>query len=199
MDYYERAGLAPVPGQARLQPGRLRLHHLHRQLRPAARGGLAPRSTRPTWPWSSVLSGNRNFEGRINPDVKMNYLASPPLVVAYALAGTMDIDLATRAARHRRRRRSRSTCATSGRPPRRSQDVIDAVDRRGDVHPRLRRRVRRRRALAVAADPDRRHLRLGRRLDLRPPAAVLRGHAARPAAGHRHRRARGCWPSWATR
>ncbi|WP_326556990.1 aconitate hydratase [Micromonospora sp. NBC_01796] len=42
----------------------------------------------------SVLSGNRNFEGRINPDIKMNYLASPPLVVAYALAGTMDIDLA---------------------------------------------------------------------------------------------------------
>src|SRR5205814_8663103 len=41
-----------------------------------------------------VLSGNRNFEGRINPDVKANYLASPPLVVAYALAGTMDIDLA---------------------------------------------------------------------------------------------------------
>jgi aconitate hydratase len=41
----------------------------------------------------SVLSGNRNFEGRINPDIKMNYLASPPLVVAYALAGTMDIDL----------------------------------------------------------------------------------------------------------
>ncbi len=41
----------------------------------------------------SVLSGNRNFEGRINPDVKMNYLASPPLVVAYALAGTMKIDL----------------------------------------------------------------------------------------------------------
>ena len=41
---------------------------------------------------SAVLSGNRNFEGRINPDVKMNYLASPPLVVAYALAGTMDHD-----------------------------------------------------------------------------------------------------------
>src|SRR3954453_10456726 len=40
----------------------------------------------------SVLSGNRNFEGRINPDVKMNYLASPPLCVAYALAGTMDWD-----------------------------------------------------------------------------------------------------------
>jgi aconitate hydratase len=44
---------------------------------------------------ASVLSGNRNFEGRINPDVKANYLASPPLVVAYALAGTTDVDLAT--------------------------------------------------------------------------------------------------------
>jgi aconitate hydratase len=42
---------------------------------------------------TSVLSGNRNFEGRINPDVKMNYLASPPLVVAYALAGSMTVDL----------------------------------------------------------------------------------------------------------
>jgi aconitate hydratase len=45
----------------------------------------------------SVLSGNRNFEGRIHPDVRMNYLASPPLVVAYALAGTMDIELGTAA------------------------------------------------------------------------------------------------------
>ena len=44
---------------------------------------------------TSVLSGNRNFEGRIHPDVRMNYLASPPLVVAYALAGTMDLDLTT--------------------------------------------------------------------------------------------------------
>ncbi|CAG4934323.1 aconitate hydratase AcnA [Acidithrix sp. C25] len=43
----------------------------------------------------SVLSGNRNFEGRINPDVRMNYLASPPLVIAYAIAGTMNINLAS--------------------------------------------------------------------------------------------------------
>ena len=43
---------------------------------------------------TAVLSGNRNFEGRISPDIKMNYLASPPLVIVYALAGTMDIDLA---------------------------------------------------------------------------------------------------------
>ena len=55
----------------------------------------------------SVLSGNRNFEGRINPDVKMNYLASPPLVVAYAIAGTMDIDLVERPARPGRERRRR--------------------------------------------------------------------------------------------
>jgi len=44
---------------------------------------------------AAVLSGNRNFEGRIHPDVRMNYLASPPLVVAYALAGSMDVDLTT--------------------------------------------------------------------------------------------------------
>lgn len=44
---------------------------------------------------TSVLSGNRNFEGRINPDIKMNYLASPPLVIAYALAGSMDFDFET--------------------------------------------------------------------------------------------------------
>src|ERR671939_759904 len=44
---------------------------------------------------AAVLSGNRNFEGRINPLVRANYLASPPLVVAYAIAGTADIDLTT--------------------------------------------------------------------------------------------------------
>ena len=51
---------------------------------------------------AAVLSGNRNFEGRINPDVKMNYLASPPLVIAYALAGTMDFDFEIGAARQGR-------------------------------------------------------------------------------------------------
>ena len=61
----------------------------------------------------SVLSGNRNFEGRINPDVKMNYLASPPLVVAYALAGTMDFDMEHEPL-GRRPTVPRCTCATSG-------------------------------------------------------------------------------------
>ena len=55
----------------------------------------------------SVLSGNRNFEGRINPDTRANYLASPPLVVAYALAGRMDIDLNNESARKRLRGRAR--------------------------------------------------------------------------------------------
>ena len=54
-----------------------------------------------------MLSGNRNFEGRIHPEVKMNYLASPPLVVAYALAGRMDLDLVERAARPGHGRRAR--------------------------------------------------------------------------------------------
>ncbi len=65
---------------------------------------------------AAVLSGNRNFEGRINQDVKLNYLASPLLVVAYAIAGTMDIDLDAATRSERTRRASRSTCATSGRP-----------------------------------------------------------------------------------
>jgi aconitate hydratase len=54
---------------------------------------IAAAATEHTLALVSVLSGNRNFEGRINPDVRMNYLASPPLVVAYAIAGTMDVDL----------------------------------------------------------------------------------------------------------
>jgi len=92
MDYYERAGLIPYLEQ-------LGFHlvgygcttcignsgPLHPEISAAIdRGGLAV---------ASVLSGNRNFEGRINPDCRMNYLASPPLVVAYALAGSMDVDL----------------------------------------------------------------------------------------------------------
>ena len=73
---------------------------------------------------AAVLSGNRNFEGRVNPDVRANYLASPPLVVAYALAGSMQIDLIEGAARHRQRRASRSTSRTSGRPRQEIQEFI---------------------------------------------------------------------------
>ena len=94
MDYYERAGLTPY------------LEKLGFNLvgygctTCIGNSGPLPESISAAVASSdlavvSVLSGNRNFEGRINPDVKMNYLASPPLVVAYALAGTMDIDLLT--------------------------------------------------------------------------------------------------------
>ena len=92
---------------ARLQPRRLRLHDVHRQLRAAAARRSPRRSARRDLAVVSVLSGNRNFEGRINPDVKMNYLASPPLCVAYALAGTMDIDIVARPARPGRAGRGR--------------------------------------------------------------------------------------------
>ena len=62
----------------------------------------------------AVLSGNRNFEGRMHPLVRANYLASPPLVVAYALAGRMDIDMASEPL-GQDSAASRSTCAKSGR------------------------------------------------------------------------------------
>ncbi len=68
----------------------------------------------------SVLSGNRNFEGRINPDVKMNYLMSPPLVVAYALAGSMDLDITTEPLGMDMQAPT-SSSRTSGRPARRSR------------------------------------------------------------------------------
>ena len=68
----------------------------------------------------AVLSGNRNFEGRIHPDVRMNYLASPPLVVAYALVGTMDIELTTEPLGTTAAGEPVSCSPTCGRRPQRS-------------------------------------------------------------------------------
>jgi aconitate hydratase len=92
MDYYERAGLIPYLeelGFHLVGYGCTTCIGNSGPLRPeisaaVEQGDLVV---------ASVLSGNRNFEGRINPDCRMNYLASPPLVVAYALAGSMDVDL----------------------------------------------------------------------------------------------------------
>ncbi len=92
MDYYERAGLIPYLdklGFNLVGYGCTTCIGNSGPLPPAISGAVNENDLTVV----SVLSGNRNFEGRINPDVKMNYLASPPLVVAYALAGTMDIDL----------------------------------------------------------------------------------------------------------
>ena len=72
-----------------------------------------------------MLSGNRNFEGRINPDVKMNYLASPPLVVAYALAGSMDVDLTNDPLGTDTDGNAGLPAATSGRRPQEVQATID--------------------------------------------------------------------------
>jgi len=92
MDYYQRAGLTPYLeklGFNLVGYGCTTCIGNSGPLPEAISAAVADRDLAVV----SVLSGNRNFEGRINPDVKMNYLASPPLVVAYALAGTMDIDL----------------------------------------------------------------------------------------------------------
>jgi aconitate hydratase len=94
MDYYERAGLTPYLeklGFNLVGYGCTTCIGNSGPLPEAISAAVAENDLAVV----SVLSGNRNFEGRINPDVKMNYLASPPLVVAYALAGTMDIDLTT--------------------------------------------------------------------------------------------------------
>ncbi len=92
MDYYEKAGLVPYLDQlgfALVGYGCTTCIGNSGPLLPAISDGIA----RGDLAAVSVLSGNRNFEGRIGPDVRMNYLASPPLVVAYALAGSMKVDL----------------------------------------------------------------------------------------------------------
>ena len=94
MDYYDRAGLTPyleALGFHLVAFGCTTCIGNSGPLPPA----IAAAAEEHGLALVSVLSGNRNFEGRINGDVRMNYLASPPLVVAYALAGTMDIDLMT--------------------------------------------------------------------------------------------------------
>ena len=146
----------------------------------------------------AVLSGNRNFEARIHGEVKANYLASPPLVVAYALAGRMDIDLVNEPLGQ----------GSDGedvflRDLWPSRDEIDAGDREvrqgRDVLLDLRRRLHRRRALARARDARGRAVRVGRRVDLRAPAAVLRRDDARAASRSPTSRARAASSCSATR
>ena len=136
----------------------------------------------------SVLSGNRNFEARIHPEVKANYLASPPLVVAYALAGRMDIDLASEPI-GRTPTATTSTCATSGRARREISETI-AASVRGEMFAETYADVftgdEAWRALPV---PEGELFALGAGLDLRAAAAVLRRACPRePAAVERHRR-----------
>ena len=160
-EYLDKAGLQKRPRQARLQSGRLRLHHLHRQLRPAA-GRISDAINENGLVAAAVLSGNRNFEGRVNPDVRANYLASPPLVVAYALAGTMQMDLTSEPLGTGKRRQA-------GLPEGHLADLARRSRRSSREHharavPRpLRRRVQGRRQLARHRVGGRRDLRVGRR------------------------------------
>ena len=133
MDYYERAGLLPYLdklGFNLVGYGCTTCIGNSGPLPPAISAAVNDNDLAVV----SVLSGNRNFEGRINPDVKMNYLASPPLVVAYALAGTMDIDLDTDPSAPTPKA-SRSTSPTSGRSPDEVASVVAQRGRGGDVHP----------------------------------------------------------------
>ena len=139
---------------------------------------------------ASVLSGNRNFEGRIQAQVRANYLASPPLVVAYALAGTMNLDLTTEPLGK----------GTDGKPvylrelwptEREIQETMLSVRAIRAVSQAVRGRVSRRRTLAAARRAHRRPVRLGAGLDLRSQSAVSRTrHDGAGAARRHHRRPR---------
>ena len=121
----DEAGLMRLAGAAALPPRRLRLHDLHRQQRPAAAGRCRRQIDDDSLVVAAVLSGNRNFEGRVHPEVRANYLASPPLVVAYALAGRVDIDLRHRAARHTAPTASRSILKDIWPTQKEVQEAID--------------------------------------------------------------------------
>ena len=181
---YNEAGLTAVSGSAQFPPGRLRLHHLHRQQRTAA-GAVAEAVQKENLVVAAVLSGNRNFEGRINPQVKANYLASPPLVVAYALAGHGRYRSRERAAGH----------GSDGKPVylRDIWPTNEEVQRHRPRRPSIARCSEHEYAHAFDGDanwqtmpvPTGGILRVGRALHLHQEAAVLRPHG-----GSQRRRSR---------
>ena len=147
---------------------------------------------------TAVLSGNRNFEGRISPDVKMNYLASPPLVIAYALAGTMDFDFETEPLGQDND--GNDVFLKDIWPSSKEiSDVIASSIDQEDVHRQLRRRVQGRRALAEPAHPGGQDVRLGPEVDLRAQAAVLRRHARRARSPSPTSAAPECLRCWVIR
>ena len=135
----------------------------------------------------SVLSGNRNFEGRIHPDVRMNYLASPPLVVAYALAGTIDIDLTTDPIGNDADGNARLPVRAVALHGRGERDHPGIAHLRHVPRP-LQRRLRRRRVLATGPDRGRRDLLVAGRLHLCEEPPLLRDHDDDAGPRHRHRR-----------
>ena len=148
-----------------------------------------PASRRETSSATSVLSGNRNFEGRVHPEVKMNFLASPPLVVAYALAGTMDIDL--------QKDSLGDGAGWQAGAARQHLAIGQGSSRRGaedagleHVPQELRERVHRRQQLVFHQGARGQDLRVGGQVHLRAQSALLRWHDHDAAArDRRHRRA----------
>ncbi len=177
-------GADPLPGEARLPRGRIRLHHLHRQLGPAGRAGLRRRpGRRPCRGVGAV----RQPELR-GPDQPRHQDELPGLATVgdRLRAGRDHGHRPGHRAAGEDRRRHRRVPARRVAHPRRDRAGGRLLDHPRHVHRRLRRRVRRRRAVAEPVHPDRQHLRLGRRLDLRAQAPVLRRHGNGPGAGVRH-------------
>ena len=138
----------------------------------------------------AILSGNRNFEGRINPVVRFNYLASPPLVVAYAIAGTMDIDV----------EHQPLGTGSDGRPGFSARHLAVAGRGRGgsyrlgsrrDVQERVWAGVRRRRAMEESEGPRGQPVPMGAGFAVRKSAAVLRRRDREGWRVHRHQRRAG--------
>ena len=140
-DYLEQSGADAVSGPAGIQHRRLWLHDLHRQQRPAA-GGDRQGGGKRDLVVAAVLSGNRNFEGRINPHVKANYLASPPLVVAYALAGSVDVNIMDEPIGRGRRRPASLPPRNLADARKRSTEPIARMSLAGDVPQAVRQRRR---------------------------------------------------------
>ena len=146
----------------------------------------------------AVLSGNRNFEGRIHPQVRASYLASPPLVVAFALAGTVEVDLTARAAGHRVGREPRLPAGDLAEPcGGRRRGRARGGER--PLRPRVLAHLRGRRALARAAVAGGGDVRLGSGFDLRPRAGLLLRHGGAAAAAQRTSGMPGSSPCSATR
>ncbi len=184
-EYLARTGLQPYLDAARLQPRRLRLHDLHRQLRAARsahRGGVTGNDIVA----ASVLSGNRNFEARIQQNIKANFLMSPPLVVAFALAGRVDIDMTKDPLGQRPRRARRLPARHLAEPSREIRDALLAA-----TDPETYRRLY---SDFAAGNPLWNEIPAtagevydwDRDVDVHPGAAVLRGFSMRAGQDPRH-------------
>ncbi len=143
---------------------------------------------------AAVLSGNRNFEGRVNADVRANYLASPPLVVAYAIAGSMYTDMVKQPLGLDKK--GNKVFLKDIWPSTREISTTVAQDHhQADVRQEVRQRVQGRYPLAQDQRQGRADLCVGQEVDLRAEPAVLRRHGPASRAADRHRRRTGAVPA----